>query len=483
MVSADGARLKGSHLFGNRVVTEKESIQRRVRSAVIIGSALEWFDFMLFASMSALIFNRIFFTSLDPATATLASLATFGVGFLARPIGGIVLGAMGDRVGRKKVLMITFVLMGVSSGFIGLVPSYESIGIAAPILLVVLRLAQGFGAGAETASAIAVSFEFADADRQGRQASWPALGANLGLFVASIVVALLATTSDEFLLGVGWRIPFVASFALVGLGLIVRSRMPETPEFERAESNAEIIKEHSPLMSLIKGHWPALLITMVVYFGYNGSGYLFKTFSLAYITTFRDTDRSVGALAVAIATGVAVLVVPIAGRFTDAWGTSKVLVAGGLGVGAMAFPFFWLLNSGNTVMICVAIVVGTGILAPTMLAAMGSYFARLFPVEVRNSGMSTGREIGGAVAGALAPVTAMAMVQSSSTNSTLGVSALFLLAAFCIAGTVMIQVRKSHGQYVRRPVTGLADSSDTKATNESERSNSPQLAKADGSTH
>ncbi|RYE40131.1 MAG: MFS transporter [Hyphomicrobiales bacterium] len=444
---------------------ERQQIQRRVRSAVIIGSALEWFDFMLFASMSALIFNKIFFTSLDPASATLASLATFGVGFLARPFGGIILGALGDRIGRKKVLMITFVLMGVSSGLIGLVPSYQSIGILAPILLVVLRLAQGFGAGAETASAIAVAFEFADKDKQGRQASWPAIGSNLGLFLASIVVALLATTSDEFLLGIGWRIPFVASFALVGLGMIVRSRMPETPEFEQATANRVIVKEKSPLLSLIKGHWPALLVTMIVYFGYNGSGYLFKTFSLAYLTTFRDTDRSVGALAVAVATGIAVLVVPIAGRLTDLWGTWKVLFAGGVFVGAFAFPFFWLLDSGNPVLICIAIVAGTGIVAPTMLAAQGSYFARLFPVEVRNSGMSTGREVGGAIAGALAPVTAMALVQSSSTNSTWGVSGLFLLASLCIAGTVLIQVRKSQARYVGQI--------DTKSTNARQQGNGP----------
>jgi len=420
---------------------DRRTLHRRVRSAVIVGSALEWFDFMLYASMSALIFNRIFFTNMDPATATLASLATFGVGFLARPIGGIVLGAMGDRIGRKTVLMLTFVLMGVSSGLIGLVPDYESIGILAPICLVILRLVQGFGAGAESASAVAVSYEYADPDRKGRSAAWPALGANMGLFAASILVAILAATPDEFLYGIGWRIPFVSSFVLVLLGLIVRARLPETPEFTEAAAQDRIIRDKSPLRSLVTNHWRGLLIIMIVYFGYNGAGYLFKTFSLAYMTTYRDVDASVGAFAVALATGIAVLTVPVAGRLTDIWGAGKVVLGGGLLVSALAFPFFWLINTGNPVLISIAVVAGTGVAAPTMLAAQGAFFAQQFPVEVRNSGMSTGREVGGAIAGGAAPVVAMTLVQISPNNGTWGVSMLFLLGAACTIGGVLCAAR------------------------------------------
>lgn len=412
---------------------ERARLQRRVRSAIIVGSALEWFDFLLYASMSALIFNRIFFTNLEPATATLASLATFGVGFLARPFGGIVLGALADRIGRKTVLMITFVLMGVSSGLIGLVPTYASIGTAAPVLLVVLRLLQGLGAGAETASATAVAYEYADPDRKGRAGAWPALGSNIGLFAASIVVAILASTPDEFLYGIGWRIPFVASFVLVFLGLIVRARLPETPEFTRAAAENKLIKHHSPLRSLVRNHWRGLLVCMVVYFGYNGAGYLFKTFSLAYMTTFRDIDASVGAMAVAVATGVAVVMVPIAGRLADAIGAGRVVMIGAILIAAMAFPFFWLIDSGNPILIGIAVTVGTGVAAPIAFAAQGAFMSRQFPVQVRNSGISTGREVGGAIAGGAAPVVAMAIVQTSPGNATWGVSLLFLLAASCMA--------------------------------------------------
>lgn len=424
--------------------TDRKRLQRRVRSAVIVGSALEWFDFLLYASMSALIFNKIFFSNLDPSTATLASLATFGVGFLARPFGGILLGALADRIGRKTVLMITFVLMGVSSGLIGLVPTYESIGVAAPILLVVLRLFQGFGAGAETASATAVSYEFADPDRKGRAGAWPALGSNIGLFAASIVVAILASTPDEFLYGIGWRIPFVASFVLVFLGLIVRARLPETPEFTQAVADDKIIKHASPLRSLIKNHWRGLLICMVVYFGYNGAGYLFKTFSLAYMTTFRDIDASVGASAVAVATGVAVIMVPIAGRLTDAIGAGRVVLIGAVMIALLAFPFFWLINTGNPVLICLAVTAGTGVAAPVAFAAQGAFMSQQFPVEVRNSGISTGREVGGAIAGGGAPVVAMAIVQLSPTSATWGVSLLFLLAAASItAGVIFAAYRNA----------------------------------------
>jgi MFS family permease len=425
--------------------SDRRRLQRRVRSAVIVGSALEWFDFLLYASMSALIFNRVFFSNLEPATATLASLATFGVGFLARPFGGIVLGALADRIGRKTVLMITFVLMGVSSGLIGLVPTYDSIGVAAPIMLVVLRLFQGLGAGAETASATAVSYEYADPDRKGSAGAWPALGSNIGLFAASIVVAILAATPDEFLYGIGWRIPFVASFVLVFLGLIVRARLPETPEFTQAVADDKIIKHKSPLRSLVKNHWRGLLICMVVYFGYNGAGYLFKTFSLAYMTTFRDIDASAGALAVAVATGVAVIMVPIAGRLTDALGAGRVVQIGAVLIAVLAFPFFWLIDSGNPILICIAITAGTGIAAPTAFAAQGAFMSQQFPVEVRNSGISTGREVGGAIAGGAAPIIAMAIVQMSPTHATWGVSLLFLLAAASMTfGVVFAAFKNAH---------------------------------------
>lgn len=420
---------------------EKPSKRRRqLRNAVVIGTALEWFDFFLFASMAALIFGDIFFPAFDSATATLASVATFGVGFFARPVGGIVFGALSDRLGRKKVLLFSFVLMGTASGFIGLLPSYETLGVAAPILLVVLRLLQGLGAGAEFSPAIAISYENADAKKRGSQGSWPALGSNLGLFAASIVVAILMSTSDEFLYGGGWRIPFIASFALVAIGLVMRTRMPDSPKFENRDgTQAEAAR--TPLKDTVRTSRKPMLLVLFVFFGSTTASYLFKTFSLAYLATYRDVGGSVGATGVAIATGIAVLVVPIAGRFCDAFGAPRVLAAGGVCVGLLAFPFFWLLNTDTTVVIWIALILATGIAMPTMTAAQGAFFASLFPTAVRGTGVGTGREVGGALAGGLAPVAALAIVAASPTNSTLGVSLIFLAASACIVGGVLFSSR------------------------------------------
>ncbi|MDV7091090.1 MFS transporter [Rhodococcus opacus] len=220
-------------------VTPPPKTHKSVRPAVVIGSALEFFDFFLYATMAALVFGPIFFPSENSTTGTLAVVATFSVGFLARPFGGIIFGFLGDKIGRKTVLSMTFLLMGISTGLIGLIPSYATIGIAAPILLVLLRILQGLGAGAEFGSAVAVSYEHADPKSRGRLGSWPALGVNIGLLASSLTVAIITSFSDEFLYTWGWRIPFIASFVLVFLGFWVRQQMPETPEFEQVAANAQ----------------------------------------------------------------------------------------------------------------------------------------------------------------------------------------------------------------------------------------------------
>ncbi|WP_409465327.1 MFS transporter [Amycolatopsis sp. GA6-003] len=408
---------------------------RGVGVAVIVGSALEWFDFYLYASMAALVFGHVFFPPGNDAAATMASVATFAVGFLARPVGGIVFGALGDRIGRKKVLSWTFVLMGVSSAGIGLLPGYASAGLLAPVLLVVLRLLQGLGAGAEFGGAIAVAYEHADPRKRGRQGSWPALGVNVGLLVSSLAVAGLTTLDKEFLHGFGWRIPFLASFLLVGVGLWVRRRVPETPEFEnlvRSKKNRPRGWANRPLVKLFRSDWRALAVVMVITIGYNGVSYVFKTFSLAYLTNFRGVPANVGALGISIASGTAIVTVPIAGWISDRIGAKKVVVAGAVATGLLAFPFFWLLDTGVNWYIWLGLVFATGIVVPAMLSAQGAFLAKQFPAEVRSTGLGTGREVGGAVSGGLAPLAALAIVEASATHATWGVSLLFLAGALCI---------------------------------------------------
>lgn len=407
---------------------------RSVGPAVVIGSALEWFDFYLYASMAALVFGPVFFPSENSATGTLAAVATFAVGFLARPFGGILFGILGDKIGRKAVLSITFLLMGVSSGLIGLIPSYASIGMAAPVLLVVLRITQGLGAGAEFGSAIAVSYEHADKKSRGRLGSWPALGVNIGLLVSSLTVAILTSLSDDFLYTWGWRTPFIASFALVGLGFWVRRQMPETPDFERLASQKKKLAKTRPMRDLIKSDWRGLAVVMAITIGYNASSYVFKTFSLSYLTEFRDVAANVGAFGITLASATAIITVPIAGRICDLIDARRVVLLGAAGIAALAFPFFWLLDTGRPLYIWAALILATGIAIPAILAASGSFLARQFPTEVRASGLGTGREVGGAFAGGLAPLAALTMVTVSSSNATWGVSLLFLACAIFIAG-------------------------------------------------
>ncbi|KAM9863684.1 MFS transporter [Leucobacter sp. BZR 635] len=425
----------------------RSTTERRVGVAVIVGSALEWFDFYLYAATAVLVFNKVFFPDSNKDLALLAAFATFAVGYFARPIGGVLFGILADKIGRKRVLSITFLLMGISTGLIGLVPSYGSIGVAAPILLVLLRIAQGLGAGAEFGSAIAVAYEHAAKGQRGRLGAWPALGVNIGLFASSLVVFLLQTLlSEESLLSWGWRLPFVASFVLVFLGAWVRARMPETPEFEKDKANRAAAggrkRDRSSLVELLRFSWRGVLVVGVVTLGYNSVSYVFKTFSLAYLVEFRGLDGSVGTLAVTLAAACAIGVAPLAGRLADRFSPRVILGIGGLATGAMAFPFFALLDTNETVLIWVALISTTGIAVPLMLAASGAYFAQQFPTRVRASGLGLGREVCGAFAGGLAPMIALAIVLGSPTNSPFGVSIMFLVGAALILVGVMFDQRK-----------------------------------------
>lgn len=408
--------------------------RRRVGVSVVVGSAVEWFDFYLYASMAALVFNKVFFPSENAMAGTMASVATFAVGFLARPVGGIFFGMLGDRIGRNKVLSLTFLLMGISSGCIGLLPGYSSIGILAPILLVLLRLLQGLGAGAEFGGAIALAYEHAEPGKRGRQGSWPALGVNIGLLASSLTVTVLTSMSDGFLYGFGWRIPFLLSFGLVGIGFWMRRRIPETPEFEKAVREARLQRKElkSPLVRLFRSDWRGLAVVMAITLGYNGVSYIFKTFSLAYLTSFREVEASVGSLGISIASLCAIITVPLAGRLADRTGAKRLVIAGAVATGLLAFPFFWLLDTGNSWLIWLALTLATGIVVPLMLSAQGAFLAKQFPTEVRSSGLGTGREVSGAVSGGLAPLAALAIVQAAPGHASWGVSLLFIAGALFI---------------------------------------------------
>lgn len=328
---------------------------------------LEWYDFYLYATMAAIVFSKIFFDNSDPKTATLMAFSTFAIGFIARPFGGILFGYLGDKFGRKQVLVVTFCMMGVCTTLIGLIPSYASIGIWAPIVLVAVRIIQGLGAGAELSGAAVTSYEHASEGKRGSQGAWPALGLNLGLLLSSLTVYLLTINGNEFLLQGGWRIPFICSIALVGVGLWVRNSIPETPEFNQLSQEPAKAKA-SPLKALFKNDLKGLAVVFFVAVGYNALSYIFKTFSLAYLTQFKGVDVHVTSLSVTIASLVAIVAVPFFGWLCDRWSSKTVLMLGGVFSLLFAYPFLALLNTGESLMIYIAIGVGTGILAPMMFA-------------------------------------------------------------------------------------------------------------------
>lgn len=419
---------------------------RKVAAATIFGSMLEWYDFYLYATMAAIVFSKIFFDNSDPKTATLMAFSTFAIGFIARPFGGILFGYLGDKFGRKQVLVLTFCLMGVCTTLIGLIPSYASIGIWAPIVLVFIRIIQGLGAGAELSGAAVTSYEHAAQGKRGSQGAWPALGLNLGLLLSSLTVYLLTINGNEFLLAGGWRIPFVCSIVLVGVGLWVRKSIPETPQFKELSKEAAKAKA-SPLKALFKNDLKGLAVVFFVAIGYNALSYIFKTFSLAYLTQFKGVDVHVTSLSVTIASLIAIVAVPCFGWLCDKWSSKHVLILGGLCSLLFAYPFLALLNSGESLMIYIAIGVGTGVLAPMMFAPQGSFLSRQLPTQTRSSGFGTGREIGTAIAGGLAPLGALSMVAASATHSTDGVVIILAISALLVVVFALCDQGRKHSAF------------------------------------
>ncbi|WP_191831964.1 MFS transporter [Pseudomonas fluorescens] len=419
---------------------------RKVAAATIFGSMLEWYDFYLYATMAAIVFSKVFFDPSNPAVASLLAFSTFAIGFIARPFGGILFGYLGDRFGRKQVLVITFCLMGVCTTLIGLIPSYASIGIWAPIILVLVRVIQGLGAGAELSAAAVTSYEHASEGKRGSQGAWPALGLNLGLLLSSLTVYLLTINGNEFLLSGGWRIPFICSIVLVAVGLWVRRSIPETPDFkelDKTQRKAQV----SPLKLLFKNDLKGLAVVFFVAIGYNALSYIFKTFSLAYLTQYKGVEAHVTSLSVTIASLVAIIAVPFFGWLCDKWSSKTVLMLGGVFSVLFAYPFLALLNTGEPMMIYLAIAIGTGILAPMMFAPQGSFLSRQFPTQTRSSGFGTGREIGTAVAGGLAPLGGLALVASSATHSTDGVAVILAVAAVLVVVFALCDQGHKHSSF------------------------------------
>ncbi|SMG41076.1 MFS transporter [Agreia pratensis] len=375
---------------------------RRATLASSVGSALEYYDFALYGLASALIFSKVFFSGLDPAVGVVASMATFGVAFIARPLGGIFFGTIGDRLGRKWVLLVTIALMGGASTLVGVLPSYEQVGIWAPILLVFMRLLQGFGAGAEQAGATVLMAEYAPVRRRGFFAALPFIGIQAGTLLAAGVFVYLGTLPTEVLLSGVWRIPFLASIVLIGVALFIRLRLRESPTFVQLEKQEQVAD--SPLKEIFTSSFPSVLRGIGLRMAENGGSYLFNTLAVSYVVGTIGIGAWIGPLAVAVGSLVGMISVPFAGHLSDRFGRLPVYRFGAAFLLVLAFPGWWLLSLGNPVIVIIVIAVAIGFGVNTMLGAQCAMLPELFGNRHRYIGVATSRELSAVLAGGLAPV-------------------------------------------------------------------------------
>lgn len=412
---------------------DNDVIARRVFRAGMIGTALEWYDFILYGTASALVFATVFFPEGDPVLGTLAAFATFGVGFLARPLGAIVFGQLGDQIGRKRVLILTLVLMGVASACMGLLPGYAQVGAVAPVLLVFLRLLQGFAAGAEYAGAGTMAVEFARPEKRGIMGAAPGIGAAVGSVLSAVAFTIPAAfmSHEDFLLW-GWRLPFIASIVLLGVAVYVRRRVTEAPGFDAPTQNPA---HQLPIVALFRRSPRNLLLGILASFGPNIGFYLPIVFGTSYAAQRGAVDEaaltSIHVFVYLVGIGVTVL----AGHLSDRWSKRGVFVSGALLTATAALPFFWLIDTGGIVQTSVAFLIfslGFYIMA----GAQGSLLAALFPRRTRFTGVAVSREFSAAIAGGTAPLVAALLLAWSGAASVVAGYAIVLLLVAAVAAFV-----------------------------------------------
>jgi metabolite-proton symporter len=413
----------------------------RVVAASLIGTTIEWYDFFLYGSAAALVFNRLFFPEYDPLTGTLLAFATYALGFVARPVGGVVFGHFGDRIGRKRLLMLSLVLMGVATVLIGLLPTYAQIGIWAPIGLILLRLVQGFAVGGEWGGAVLLAAEHGDARRRGFWASWAQAGVPAGLVLASGVLALLSgLQTDEQFIAWGWRVPFLLSAVLVAVGWWIRNSVSESREFRVALEQAEG-PPRMPAMDVLRERPLGLLTGAGLRVGENISYYVITVFSITYITEVAKLGRDVALRAILIGSLVHFLVIPLAARLSDAIGRRWVYAVGGLGLAGFSFAFFPMLASGDMAAIVGAVTIAL-VLHGAMYGPQAAFIAELFPTRYRYSGASIAYQATSILAGSLAPIIAVALYRE--TGSAFWVS-VYVGGACLVSGVTALLARETRG--------------------------------------
>jgi metabolite-proton symporter len=416
----------------NRVPAPARSSVRKVIVASLIGTSLEWYDFFIYGTAAALVFNQIFFPSFEPLVGTLLAFTTYAVGFVARPLGGLIFGHYGDRIGRKNVLVVTLMLMGIATFAIGLMPTYATIGVWAPILLVALRFLQGLGLGGEWGGAVLMTLESGESHKRGLNASWPQVGVPIGLLLANGVLSLMGVLTDEpAFLSWGWRVPFLLSGLLVIVGLWIRLTIAESPLFREVEESHT--KSGAPILEVLRRYPKQVLLAVGARVGVDVAFYTFVLFITTYVATYLKLPRNYALNAVLIAAAVQVLLIPLFGSLSDRFARRPVYLAGAIGAAVWVFVFFPMLDTGQFWLIVLATVVAL-VFHAAMYGPQAAFISEMFPTKVRYTGASMGYQLAGIFGGALAPIISVALLDRYDTSIVVSVYAvaMLLITIICV---------------------------------------------------
>ena len=400
----------------------------KVVFASLVGTAVEWYDFFLYGSAAALVFGTLFFPESDPVTGTLLAFGTYALGFVARPLGGVVFGHFGDRVGRKKMLVVALLMMGLATFAIGLLPTYASIGLAAPILLLVCRLLQGFAVGGEWGGAVLMAAEHGDPARRGFWSSWPQAGVPLGNLLATAVLFVLAAVqSDETFL----------------IGLWVRLQLEESSVYQEAKAEmAERTDDaHLPILEVLRRYPREVLVAMGMRMAENISYYLFTVVVLTYAKDFADIGTDLILQMLLIGAAIQFFLIPAIGALSDRVGRRPLYLVGAIGVAVWIFPFFGLASSGEPGKVLLAVVVGL-FFHSLMYSPQAAFFSELFGTSVRYTGASVGYQLASIFAGALAPIIAVKLLASGDGDNTTAVG-IYLVVASAITVAAVLAAKET----------------------------------------
>jgi len=413
---------------------------RRVLIASLIGSTVEWYEFFIYATAASLLFNDLFFPEFDPLVSSMLALSTFAIAFAARPIGGIVFGHFGDRVGRKSMLVITLTMMGAATFAIGLLPTYAQIGVGAPLLLVLLRLIQGFSLGGEYGGAVLMSVEHAGPGRRGLFGAGVNTGAGWGLLLANLVFLMVSQLPDEAFRSWGWRVPFLLSAVLVALGLFIRLKLAESPDFEAVKQSGAVRK--APVVEVLRRHPRLVALVCAAYLSSGVTFYVGTVFSLSYGTGHLGMDRSALLELVTMVNVLTIVGIPFFGWLSDRMNRKAIFLAGIVGMAALPYAWFALLGTGNTALMLLGFLI---LFVPyaANYGVMPTFFAHIFPAPVRYTGLSIGYTLGTVVGSGLAPIIATFLL--GATGGWLAV-ALYMTGAGVISFVAALFLRERYGE-------------------------------------